>query len=159
MLAGIARALDGSGVESLEYAVPMDGRTNHYEARIVRSGPEEVVATVRDITARKDAERERERLEQQLRQSQKTEAIGTLAGVIAHDFNNILTAIIGYTELLRAKLSTMVSAPVFISSIVRNQQTLHRVRLGPINSQGEIQQAQDSIRLANLGQAKLVTAD
>ncbi|EKT4523904.1 septal ring lytic transglycosylase RlpA family protein [Pseudomonas putida] len=62
-------------------------------------------------------------------------------------------------ELLRAKLSTMVSAPVFISSIVRNQQTLHRVRLGPINSQGEIQQAQDSIRLANLGQAKLVTAD
>ena len=62
-------------------------------------------------------------------------------------------------ELLRAKLSTMVSAPVFISSIVRNQQTLHRVRLGPINSQGEIQQAQDSIRLANLGQAKLVSAD
>src|SRR5690606_27679311 len=34
-------------------------------------------------------------------------------------------------ELLRSKLSTMVSAPVFISSIVRNQQTLHRVRLGP----------------------------
>ncbi|MNH26794.1 Sporulation related domain protein [compost metagenome] len=62
-------------------------------------------------------------------------------------------------ELLRSKLSTMVSAPVFISSIVRNQQTLHRVRLGPISSQGEIQQAQDSIRLANLGQAKLVTAD
>ena len=62
-------------------------------------------------------------------------------------------------ELLRSKLSTMVNAPVFISSIVRNQQTLHRVRLGPIGSQGEIQQAQDSIRLANLGQAKLVTAD
>ncbi|MCO7513313.1 septal ring lytic transglycosylase RlpA family protein [Pseudomonas guariconensis] len=62
-------------------------------------------------------------------------------------------------ELLRAKLSTMVSAPVFISSIVRNQQTLHRVRLGPINSQGEVQQMQDSVRLANLGQAKLVTAD
>ena len=62
-------------------------------------------------------------------------------------------------ELLRSKLSTMVSAPVFISSVVRNQQTLHRVRLGPIGSQGEIQQAQDSIRLANLGQAKLVTAD
>ena len=62
-------------------------------------------------------------------------------------------------ELLRAKLSTMVSAPVFISSIVRNQQTLHRVRLGPMGSQGEVQQAQDSIRLANLGQAKLVTAD
>ncbi|MDU9403647.1 septal ring lytic transglycosylase RlpA family protein [Pseudomonas sp. zfem004] len=60
-------------------------------------------------------------------------------------------------ELLRSKLSTMVSAPVFISSVVRNQQTLHRVRLGPFNSQGEIQQTQDSIRLANLGQAKVVT--
>ena len=103
MLTAIARALDGGGVESLEYAVPIDGRTNHYEARIVRSGHDEVVATVRDITSDKDAERERERLEQQLRQSQKMEAIGTLAGGIAHDFNNILTAIIGYTELLRAK--------------------------------------------------------
>ncbi|PWB34385.1 septal ring lytic transglycosylase RlpA family lipoprotein [Pseudomonas sp. SDI] len=60
-------------------------------------------------------------------------------------------------ELLRSKLSGMVSAPVFISSIVRNQQTLHRVRLGPINSQGEAQQMQDSLRLANLGQPKVVT--
>ena len=62
-------------------------------------------------------------------------------------------------ELLRSKLSGMVSAPVFISSIVRNQQTLHRVRLGPIRSQGEVLQTQDSVRLANLGQAKVVTAD
>lgn len=62
-------------------------------------------------------------------------------------------------ELLRSKLSTMVSAPVFISSIVRDQQTLHRVRLGPISSQGEAQQMQDSVRLANLGQAKMVAAD
>lgn len=62
-------------------------------------------------------------------------------------------------ELLRSKLSGMVSAPVFISSIVRNQQTLHRVRMGPINSQGEAQKMQDSVRLANLGQAKVVTAD
>jgi nitrogen-specific signal transduction histidine kinase/ActR/RegA family two-component response regulator len=67
----------------------------------VRSGSDEVVATVRDITARKNAEAHRERLEQLLRQSQKMEAIGTLAGGIAHDFNNILTAILGYTELVR----------------------------------------------------------
>ncbi|AJO80850.1 MULTISPECIES: septal ring lytic transglycosylase RlpA family protein [Pseudomonas] len=62
-------------------------------------------------------------------------------------------------ELLRSKLSGMVSAPVFISSIVRNQQTLHRVRLGPIGSPGEIQQVQNSVRLANLGQPSLVTAE
>lgn len=60
-------------------------------------------------------------------------------------------------ELLRSKLSGMVSTPVFISSIVRNQQTLHRVRLGPIGSQGEIQQVQNSVRLANLGSPSVVT--
>ena len=62
-------------------------------------------------------------------------------------------------ELLRSKLSGMVSAPVFISSIVRNQQTLHRVRLGPIGSPGEITQVQNSVRLANLGSPSLVTAE
>ncbi|MBW8356194.1 MULTISPECIES: septal ring lytic transglycosylase RlpA family protein [Pseudomonas] len=62
-------------------------------------------------------------------------------------------------ELLRSKLSSMVSAPVFISSIVRNQQTLHRVRLGPFGTPGEAQQAQNSVRLANLGQPSVVTAE
>ena len=62
-------------------------------------------------------------------------------------------------ELLRSKLSTMVSAPVFISSIVRNQQTLHRVRLGPISTPGEVTQLQDSVRLANLGQPTLVKGE
>ena len=52
-----------------------------------------------DISAEKLAQMDKERLEAQLRQSQKMEAIGTLAGGIAHDFNNILGAILGYGEL------------------------------------------------------------
>jgi signal transduction histidine kinase/CheY-like chemotaxis protein len=47
---------------------------------------------------------EQYRLERQLRHTQKMEAIGTLAGGVAHDFNNVLTPIMGYTEIIRLKL-------------------------------------------------------
>jgi PAS domain S-box-containing protein len=54
----------------------------------------------RDVSERKEAEARRAQLEVQLRQSQKREAIGTLASGIAHDFNNVLTAIMGQAQLL-----------------------------------------------------------
>lgn len=58
-----------------------------------------VLGIARDITARKKAEEEKEKLELQLMQSQKMEAIGQLAGGVAHDFNNILATISGYGHL------------------------------------------------------------
>jgi C4-dicarboxylate-specific signal transduction histidine kinase len=60
-----------------------------------------MAGSLEDVTVRKNAEAERDRLESQLRQSQKLEAMGTLAGGIAHDFNNILAAILGYGELVQ----------------------------------------------------------
>ncbi|MBD1553470.1 septal ring lytic transglycosylase RlpA family protein [Pseudomonas typographi] len=62
-------------------------------------------------------------------------------------------------ELLRSKLGSMVKAPAFTSPVVRNQQTLYRVRLGPIASPNEAQQVQNTIRLANLGTPSMVMAE
>lgn len=61
--------------------------------------PAYALGVVEDITERKRAEDEKAELELQLRQSKKMQAIGTLAGGVAHDFNNILAAIMGYSEL------------------------------------------------------------
>ena len=68
-------------------------------AFVAPGGQERSVLMIHDITDRKHAEAECQRLETHLRQSQRMGALGTLAGGIAHDFNNLLAVIIGYTEL------------------------------------------------------------
>lgn len=63
------------------------------------------VGTTLDISKRKQAEEEREKLWAQLAQSQKMESIGRFAGGVAHDYNNMLTVILGHTDLLLSELS------------------------------------------------------
>ena len=65
----------------------------------------QVVVIVRDITARRQAAAERQQLEDRLRRAQKMEAIGMLAGGVAHDLNNVLSGLVSYPELLLLDLS------------------------------------------------------
>lgn len=70
-----------------------------------------VTLSALDISARKRAEREREQLQNQLIQVRKMESVGRLTGGVAHDFNNILAVILGYTELTLE--STPTESPLY----------------------------------------------
>jgi len=77
-----------------------------------------IVGAMMDITSLRNAEEERKILVTQLHQAQKMEAVGQLAGGIAHDFNNILTAIIGYAEIISMRIEKDSSLRHFIEQVL-----------------------------------------
>ncbi len=89
-----AQRKDGTFFEAEVHGVPV-----HY------GNEPHLLLIMRDISERKEAERQRVRLEAQLRQAQKMEAIGHLTGGIAHDFNNILTAVTGYVAMAQERVA------------------------------------------------------
>nr|MDA3785561.1 ATP-binding protein [Deltaproteobacteria bacterium] len=93
--------------------------------------PLKMVGSVQDITERKKTEAAQQELRNQLYQSQKLEAIGTMAGGIAHDFNNILGAINGYTELALLTLGTNSEVASHLRQVVlagnRAKELVHQI--------------------------------
>ncbi len=73
-------------------------------ARSEDGRPKYFISVTEDITDNKQAEEEKKRLEARIQQAQKFESIGTLAGGVAHDFNNILSPIMIHTELVMMEL-------------------------------------------------------
>lgn len=79
--------------------LPFDMEISSFPMKDISGAVKSVIEIIHDVS-------EKRKLEEQLRQSQKMEAVGILSGGIAHDFNNILQAIVGYGELLEDSVET-----------------------------------------------------
>jgi two-component system cell cycle sensor histidine kinase/response regulator CckA len=100
----------GKPVRGFEHDILLkDGKVRHIEvsASSLKNEEGKVIGfrgITRDVTERRSAEEEKRRLEAQLQQARKMEAVGLLAGGVAHDLNNILCGIVGYPDLLLLEL-------------------------------------------------------
>ncbi|HQH26002.1 MAG TPA: ATP-binding protein, partial [Oligoflexia bacterium] len=96
--------------------------TVSFEGRVMRDEAGKFLRThcvFFDISARKHAEAEKARLEEHYNQSQKLESVGRLAGGVAHDLNNLLTPMLGYSEMLLDELQSNNSCRDTVQEIIR----------------------------------------
>ncbi len=137
-----------------------DGRTlERYSAPLVRQGlVTGRIWSFRDLTERRRAEDERQRLEQQVQHAQKLESLGVLAGGIAHDFNNLLVAIMGNADLAAGALDENHPANDLVEEVIRASQRAGdlcqqmlayagkgRVAVGPVDLNEVVQEMSELI--------------
>jgi two-component system, cell cycle sensor histidine kinase and response regulator CckA len=116
-LSCVTQALDTRKPTEIAYDLEIGGERYFFEANISPLPDNRVVWVARDVTARIKAEQALRESEDQLRQSQKMEAVGQLAGGIAHDFNNLLMAIMSNAELAALELANGAAAASHIEEI------------------------------------------
>ncbi|MHC1697170.1 MAG: ATP-binding protein [Geobacteraceae bacterium] len=93
----------------------------------IEGNPAGLVGVVLDITDLRESEKEKQRLGSQLFQAQKMEAVGQLAGGIAHEFNNILTAIFGYAHLLKKNMTIDDPLSFYVGNITQSSERAARL--------------------------------
>ncbi len=115
---GTAREDGVDATEEREVERP-DGRRMWVAVREVKLAGGQVLRFCQDITERIHAEEELRAANERLAQAEKMEAVGRLAGGVAHDFNNILTAIYGYSDMLRKSMDPRGAEHDFVTEIRR----------------------------------------
>ena len=102
----------------------------HFSAELIElQGQTHLLAITRDISELKKAEEERAKLEVQLRQQQKLESIGTLAGGVAHEINNPINGIMNYAQLIDERLDPENPLREYAGEIVRESKRVAKIVL------------------------------
>ncbi len=129
-----------------------DGETGIIEvnAHCAKEGGQQyVIAVVRDITSRKQAEDERDRLQHRLQQTQKMGVIGQLTSGVAHDFNNILASMLGFSELARDQAGDNKKLKEYLELVLRSGERARQlIRRLLFFSRGDTRKTAGSIVLA-----------